>query len=345
MTEAEILEKKQNRIFFSLIGFGCAASLAVNALLEYATARFNPAYNPDDFGPWFLLSLGYYFISMLIGYSVMRSAVSKAAIALPEQPVRPAPAFFVSLPVCAFFIWIASFAGGLFSSAADTQASASIGSFADAAVFFLSSVVIIPAAEELFWRRAVCGALSNRGGAAAVVISAVMFSLCRNGVTDMLTSFAIGLVLGAAYLLTGKFAVPLALHAAVNFLWVFIPAVIGTLEPDPELLEELTEALGSAIQSGEYNFEALRTVASELPYVLPYSLASGMMSAITGGLVLTGPVLLFIMREKIKLPRGERHISRREIGDTVFLSPGIILYVTLGLFLILMSAFGVSIAI
>ena len=346
LTEDEILEKRQNRIFFSLIGFGCAASVAVSTLLEYATARFNPAYNPNDLGVWFLLSVGYYLVALLIGYAVMRSAVSPAVRVFTDAPLRPVPTFLVSLTACGFFIWIASFIGGIFSSgAAQEQASASIESFGDAAVFFLASVVIIPAAEELFWRRAVCGALSDRGGVAAVIISSVTFALSRNDFRNMLSSLAIGLVFGAAYLLTGKFSVPLILHAVVNFLWVFMPALIGSLEPSPELLEELTAAVSTAIQSGEYNFEALRTIATDIPYVMPYLLSSGMISALFDGLALAGPVILFLVRGKIRLPEGGRRISRREIGDVVFLSPGIILYVTLGLFLILLSAFGVSLAL
>ena len=212
---------------------------------------------------------------------------------------------------------------------------------AGAAVFFVVSVLILPLAEEFFFRKMLAGGIADRGGALAVFFSAAVYALSRQDAEQIPTSFALGLVLGAAYIVSKKLWVPIAVHAVVNLFWVFLPSMISSFAVDAEGVAELNE-LAELIASSGVGDAELITRAGELAVrFLPYILLSGLLSAVTMGLVVAGIVLMIVRRGKLSLPAGTRPVSRSEIGDTVFLSPGVVIFFLAGTVLTVLSFFSV----
>jgi len=70
--------------------------------------------------------------------------------------------------------------------------------------------------EELVWRRLVLGEASRAGPIAAVVVSTVAFAVAHR--TRQTAHLATGAVFGAAYVVTGSLAAPLAAHWTYNIL-------------------------------------------------------------------------------------------------------------------------------
>ena len=335
-------DRKENRRLFTVLGIACTAAAGLGELLDFITGKINPSYNPGNLTGGFLLSIAYYLLVLAAASAAVRF-FARGGDQAPVEPVqsRPGIVIIASLPVCASLVFIASMLIALSGGYADGSGSSSgfLKTPLEGVVYFAASVIVVPVAEEYFFRKTLTGAVAGRSGVMAVVLSALMFGLCRSDWRQAVTSFALGLVLGAAYLISGKFYVPVIIHAVFNLVFVFWPVLASSLLTDAESLERLLEAVNEFYSSSTYDAALFDEIVAALPEHLPYLLTSSLLSAVTDGLVLAGPLAIFLCRRKIKIPKGSRPIAREEIGDTVFLAPGMLLFFATAVILIAISAF------
>ena len=336
-------DKSENRRFFSFAGLGCTAVIGVEFLIEYGFRTLIPGYDPTDIGKWFLLSFCGYLLALAAGAVVLRLAWGAGTGEKSVGEVGSGKAFLFAVPFSALFIYVASSLSMFFTANSDSSADTGAlpSDAAGAAVFFVVSVLILPLAEEFFFRKMLAGGIADRGGALAVFFSAAVYALSRQDAEQIPTSFAIGLVLGAAYIISKKLWVPIAVHAVVNLFWVFLPAMISSFAVDAEGIAELNEIAEIIASSGVGDEELIGRAGELAVRFLPYVILSGLLSAVTMGLVVAGVVLMIVRRGKIALPSGTRPVSRSEIGDTVFLSPGVAIFFIAGTVLTVLSFFSV----
>jgi membrane protease YdiL (CAAX protease family) len=116
---------------------------------------------------------------------------------------------FAALPAWLAFVWIAGSGLGL------PPPRASPGPHAPAT--WLANVVLAPLFEELLYRERLLPTLRARVGAPlAVLMSSAAFAAPHLEPWTVLTTFGVGLLLGAVFLATGRVELCVAHHAALN---------------------------------------------------------------------------------------------------------------------------------
>lgn len=83
-------------------------------------------------------------------------------------------------------------------------------------VAFLCVCIIGPVMEELVFRRFMLGSLARYGEKLALLTSALLFGLFHGNFSQFFYAFGLGLILGYAYLKTGKLRWPILLHMVFN---------------------------------------------------------------------------------------------------------------------------------
>ncbi len=334
-------DKKKDRAAFSRLGFALLATVAVNAVLQISAGAILGAFFPtvgENYAVTYtILTLCYYCAAMPVGMFIMSG--------MPKPPERrekfrvSAGGAYGALGISFLAAYVGSYLAGimnsLFSSLLGTTSESGLSSLSDRIplwLFFLLTVVAAPIFEELYFRRFVTEKLRTWGNGTAIILSSLIFALEHGNVEQFFYTFLAGVVFAYVYLKTGKMRYSVALHAAFNLLGGFLPLLAERLAPSGEsvrLFYEAFEELG-----GEVSKEALLLLVGLFGDVLPYLAVSGISSACSLGLAISGAVTLAAWRKdlfdkKFWCPRGgERRIEKSRVGETVFLAPGFILYVT-----------------
>lgn len=94
----------------------------------------------------------------------------------------------------------------------------------------LSSLIIAPIFEEVFFRRFVLSyLLKYLSPKFAIIISALIFGAFHMNVRQFILASVLGLFLGAVYYRTGNLKYSIAMHLAFNIFGLIIPIIILTL--------------------------------------------------------------------------------------------------------------------
>ena len=153
------------------------------------------------------------------GRLVAFTLVAWATVVLVDAP---RPAAEVSPPLA---LLAGAFAGtGLFVALARTPPAlpSATGANVGVTVGKLAFLAVAATNEELVWRRLVLGEALRLGPVAAVAVSAVAFAVAHRARQG--AHLVTGTAFGAAYVLTGSLAAPLAAH------WTYNAFVAGALD-------------------------------------------------------------------------------------------------------------------
>jgi len=335
---------------FSVIGFACAALLVINyggsagALWLYSLLSKNGSL------PEGLFATG--SLSLLILEAVICFAVAfPVAILIVTKnihdtvPNANAGGSFAASPVELFVIlffaaYIGSAIGELlegFLPAVESTSSVMPGGVAGTVVYFLVLVVLIPVAEEYFFRKVLGEALLAYGSVPAILIPALLSGFYHGNLTSLLVAFFEGLILGYIYVRTRKVAYPILVRAAVNLFAGFIPALILSLIPDTEALYAVAEKASEILSTFPSSLESFNSFIPELKAMMPSWLAIELVNGMSYGFALSGFLLFLSYFAKLKLAIGTRKLERSEIGDTVFLAPGVLAFILLSIVVIALN--------
>ncbi len=155
------------------------------------------------------------------------------------------------------------------------------------------TVLLAPIFEEILFRKLICDRIAPYGQRAAVLASGLMFGLFHMNLNQFFYAAFLGGFFAFIYIRTGNLKYTIGLHMAVNFLG----SVVGGL-----LLQNVDMV--------------------SLPGMLIYGLYSMCVYAVG----ITGVVLFFINRSKMKAPEGDDRIGKGNLFKTVILNPGMALY-------------------
>jgi membrane protease YdiL (CAAX protease family) len=188
---------------------------------------------------------------------------------------------------------------------------------------FIMMVIIGPIAEEILCRYLLVGKLRAYGEKTAVIMGGLFFGLFHGNLEQFFYSALVGMLWSYIYLKTGKLKYTIFLHMTMNLLCGFLPMVLTRFAVDYDGLMDglykLTEVVDPAEQLkilGEF-FEK---------YSADYAIVIGY-NMITLGLSFAGAFILLSQRRRIKFAKGERQIDHALIGETIFLSPGVMLFI------------------
>lgn len=168
------------------------------------------------------------------------------------------------------------------------------------------TVLLAPVFEEILFRKLICDRVVQYGQRTAVLVSGLMFGLFHMNFNQFFYAAFLGGFFAFIYIRTGNLKYTIALHMVVNFLG----SVVGGL-----LLQ---------------NVDMI-----SLPGMMIYAAYSMCVYAIG----ITGVVLFFINRSKMKAPEGNDVIGKGNWFKTVILNPGMALYCIAMLAVMLVQAF------
>ncbi|MBO4321753.1 MAG: CPBP family intramembrane metalloprotease [Clostridia bacterium] len=354
----EIREAQGARRVFTLLGFACAGLIILNYGLNFAALKLSASLSEKGLLPPGLFEEG--TVSRLILVTVVGFFVAIPLAALAVRRLLPAStptersgraglsaANYELFCIAFTFAFIGSAAGSLFDALLPNAASAS-GSAgmprgaAGCAVYFAVIVLVIPAAEEYFFRKIMIDALLPWGDRTAILFSAVFSAFYHGNVTSIFTAFFEGLALGYLYVRTRKLLWPVAVRAGINLIAGFLPAVVITYLADIEQVNSVSLRLAGLMAGFPRTAGELGAFLPELSDALPGILSVNAVDALTGGIAFAGMVLLLSYVSRLRLSPGPRRLEGKEIGWTVFLSPGVLTFFVTSLVTILLSFFSAS---
>lgn len=140
---------------------------------------------------------------------------------------------FASYPAWVGVIWVVGVAVGL------TGDSETARSLPTSPSIWLATVLLSPVFEELLYRERLLPALRARFGVVpAVVLSSVLFAVSHVYAWSVLSTFLVGLSLGAVYAVSGSVALCIAMHAGFN-----LATLVCGLPPDRYVLTPLWSSI------------------------------------------------------------------------------------------------------
>ncbi len=185
---------------------------------------------------------------------------------------------------------------------------------------FVIAVLIVPALEELIFRKLLIDRMRKYGDKVAIMVSALLFGLAHGNLYQFFYAFGLGLIFGYVYAQSGKLRYSVILHMIINFLGSVV-SVLLLQGIDMEALSSITSLTDP---------EAIISAAGDM---LPQLVLFVLYTITIIGLAITGVVLLFVRLRKAVFAPAVCPLPRGSGGFvTVFVNVGMLLYVVLCLF-------------
>lgn len=303
--------EKPFRRDFSRLGFAVAAMMtvwyAVTLLTAYALRRWMPALTEYPLTSWLVNDLALYLFGVPVFLLLLRKTERKAA---PKSELSAggwmlALLIGVGLMIASNLVSTVLMLGYQMITHRETDnAVQQMALNSPLWQNFVFSVVIAPIGEEFVFRRCLCDRLRRYGDITAILISAWMFGGFHGNLFQIVYGFLLGVLLAYVYLNTGRLRYSVLLHAALNFLCGFVPAVL---------------------------LHGLDTAALSDPQVLlgdPALMVRMLMTAgyelLIFGLAIAGIVLLITMRRRFRFRQGEIFLPASRAVPVTFGNAGAI---------------------
>lgn len=156
------------------------------------------------------------------------------------------------------------------------------------------TVLLAPVFEEILFRKLICDRIAPYGQRAAVLVSGLMFGLFHMNFNQFFYAAFLGGFFAFIYIRTGNLKYTIGMHMAVNFLG---SVVGGLLLQNVDMLNSMSGMIISALYS-----------------MCIYAIG------------ITGIVLFFMNRSRMKAPEGDDVIGKGNWFKTAVLNPGMVLY-------------------
>ena len=218
-------EARRSRRAFSRVGWAMTAFLALQVAAQYPLLFLVQALAPQwlDYPAtaYLLAAAATYGVAFPASLLILRSLPGRA----PERRERPRPAAMASLwLLCMGTVYLSNMVGlwlvdGL-GAALGHEIQDPVDSMGELplGVGVLVSCILAPVAEELLFRKGLIDRLRGWGEGFAAVASALLFALAHGNIYQIPYAFAVGFVLGAIYLRTGRVGCTVLLHGGGNMV-------------------------------------------------------------------------------------------------------------------------------
>lgn len=259
---------------------------------------------------------------------------------VPARPVEKhhmkGGSFAIAALIAYAIVFCSNFAGlivttviGLLKGSEVGNAALNMMSSVNIFLLFILAVIVAPFIEEYVFRKLIVERTVRYGQGVAILLSGLMFGLFHGNLNQFVYAFTLGMFFAFLYVKTGKLKVTIALHMMINFLGSVLPM----------LAYELVDLDGyfEIIRNG-FNTFAIFDFIMENP--LGWLIFEAYAFCILG-VVLAGFVLLIVAlaTRKFQLAPGEVVIPRGKRFSTVMLNPGMLLYCTIWIIMIVIQLF------
>lgn len=328
--------EKNDKKLFSIVGFALFAAFALNVglsiLLPLLAEKVLPGIMSNPYFYWGMYILVMYVAAFPVGIAILRAVPRKAPdLAVSREKSGLSLAAFLGFLLCAYpMMYAGNYVGSILnsllytftgrSSALDVTELMSEGPLWLSAIM---TVVAAPVMEEIFFRGALMGALRGWGDRTAILVSALAFGLFHANLQQFCYAALLGLLLGYVYARTGKLIYTILLHMMINLFSGFLPSWLLTEQIDFGSLNDLLDSAVSGLDESGLASGMAAFVADNLPGLLLYAAYAMVLLA----LIVSGALLLFSSLRSVRLEKGPRSLERSRVGDTVFLAPGMALFI------------------
>ena len=253
-------EKSWNKIF-SRVGWGMTAFFAVSyfvMIVISAALTVAGIYSISADGQLIMNGISMYVIGFPVAYLIFKSTPYPS----PERRTEKWTGWTwcgVFL-ICQGIMYGGNLLGLLFMAVFGSESSVNVVQEivleSNFLLNFLLVVVAGPIVEELLTRKLIIDRILLYGEKTAIFVSALLFGLLHGNFYQFFYAFGIGLILGYAYVRTGKITGVIGLHMAVNFAgsevalllieWAAQPGISGIIGAGMTVLYGCVE-FGAAI--------------------------------------------------------------------------------------------------
>jgi membrane protease YdiL (CAAX protease family) len=333
---------RRDKKMFSRVGFALLAVWFIDFALELGASlafrRFFPAIYANRYFAVCCQIVCNYLIATPIGLLILNTVTKPLAERENKKLGAKNALFSFSACVAAMFVGsqLGSMVNSLVASLLGRGSYSSVGELMNSIPLwgsFALVVVIGPIFEELLFRRGVTEALRPWGWKKAVLLSGLFFGLFHGNLEQFFYAAFIGMVLGYVYLYTGKVRYTAVLHMAINFVGGFIPVLINrfaysavAIQQFENAMNEYSAAVEAAATPADIPAQVMQSLVAAMAKVLPGTMFSMLYDGLIMGLAVSGIIVFLRFNRKLSFQAPERTIEGRYLGDTVFLSPGVLLF-------------------
>ena len=210
---------------FSYVGVTMFVMVILSMAMQLSGAViaeiFLPGWRETSWLLFAVVMLPQYLIAMPVAALMLRHTPSAA---IPQRQLGIKQLLVIFL-ICYFIMFAGSLAGTMVTSAIELVVNGEMTDFleemllgSDVWAVVVSSVILAPIAEELFYRKLLIGRLGVWGERAAVFASALIFGLAHGNFSQFFYAFGLGLALGYVYIKTRRIGYTIGLHMAINLI-------------------------------------------------------------------------------------------------------------------------------
>ncbi len=329
----EINVNKEYRRGFTRIGlaFFCALLVSVLAsfLYSYLLKTVLSDYAESELLSWAANFVIMYVLSFPVAILILRGGYSSSE-PMPQRKLRAWE--MVALVACIYALtYLGNYVGQMINSVISSltggiSSTSQLTEMIDTSSpipFFLMTVVFAPITEEILFRYFLVGKLRPYGEKTAVIMGGLFFGLFHGNLEQFFYAALVGMAFSYIYVKTGKLKYTIFLHMMMNLLGGFVPFLIMRYFVDynglMEALLKVTEVFDPTEQL-ELFADFFSKHSADYAIMIGYNMTML-------GVAFVGAFILLSQRKRIRFAKGERHIDHSLIGETIFLSPGVLLFV------------------
>ena len=192
-------------------------------------------------------------------------------------------------------------------------------------VNLLTTVIMAPVVEELFFRKLVMDRLLGYGQKAAIIMSGIMFGMAHGNFSQFFYAFGIGILWAYVYAKTGKVGYTIGFHMLFNLLGGVITVELSKgaqgLAEGPWIIRQIESILG--IDMGWL----VTAFSSVMILAYFFFMLACLIAAI---------ILIIMYRRQITFRPGQWPLRKGRALKTAFLNAGMIVYFVIccGLFIL-----------
>ena len=192
-------------------------------------------------------------------------------------------------------------------------------------VNLLTTVIMAPVVEELFFRKLVMDRLLGYGQKAAIIMSGIMFGMAHGNFSQFFYAFGIGILWAYVYAKTGKVGYTIGFHMLFNLLGGVIAVELSKgaqgLAEGPWIIRQIESILG--IDMGWL----VTAFSSVMILAYFFFMLACLIAAI---------ILIIMYRRQITFRPGQWPLRKGRALKTAFLNAGMIVYFVIccGLFIL-----------
>ncbi len=315
----------------SRIGLSIFIMLIITVGLQFVVAWLVEGYHPEwleqEWATWVLSFVPQYAIGMPLGIWLLKKLRDKKSSMLGieeyEQSEDNARSlgianFLSAFSICVFMMVVGALVGSILTMALNslfgTNNTAAVQELIlEGGMFWkiLTIVILAPMFEEYIFRKMIIDNMLVFGDVPAIMTSAAMFGLFHGNFSQMFYAFGIGLVFALVYTKTGRLRYSILLHMIINFCGsILVPLLAADLLTDPL---HVTEGAARGF----------------LIYLAIYII-----------LAVIGFVLFCLKVTSLKFETRPRQLPYRKAFETIWLNPGMLLFLAGCVGLVVYSLFG-----